>query len=119
MECKYVDIYSLLVDDTGYFAADYAEVDGLHFVGITYKLTLTAIQYEITGDESLLTTSEDTTSENEIVTEVITEPEVSETTKFTVQVVVPDAAETAVTEISVDESETITETTPFTVEIIV
>lgn len=118
MECEYVDIYSLLIDETGYFSSDYAEVDGLHFVGITYKLALTAIQYEITGDESLLTYSEDSDSESE--TEAVTESEVSETTKFTVQVVVPDVAETAVTESAVSElTETVTETTVFTVEIIV
>ena len=120
MDCEYVDIYSLLVDETGYFAADYAEVDGLHFVGITYKLTLTAIQYEITDDESLLIDSEVTVSDTVTEAEENTESESAETTKFTVQVVVPDASDTTVTSVEIPEvSETVTETTQFTVEIIV
>lgn len=121
MECKFIDIYSLLIDETGYFSADYAEVDGLHFVGVTYKLVLTVIQYEFTGDESLVKLpagAETTAPESETEAETTTD-----TTKFTVQVVVPDTALTAVTEVPVPEAETAAETTEettvFTVDIIV
>lgn len=43
----YMDIYSLLIDDTGYFSKDYAEVDGLHFLGKTYDVMLSYIQNEL------------------------------------------------------------------------
>lgn len=42
--CKYVDLCSLLLDDEGYFADKYAEEDGLHFKGNTYKLLLSTAQ---------------------------------------------------------------------------
>ncbi|MDE7281622.1 MAG: hypothetical protein K2N36_07775 [Ruminiclostridium sp.] len=42
--CKYVDLCSLLLDDEGYFADKYAEEDGLHFKGNTYKLLLSTVQ---------------------------------------------------------------------------
>lgn len=43
----YFDIYSLLIDETGYFSKDYAEVDGLHFLGKTYDVMLSYIQNEL------------------------------------------------------------------------
>ena len=42
--CKYIDLCSLLLDDEGYFADKYAEEDGLHFKGNTYKLLLSTAQ---------------------------------------------------------------------------
>lgn len=42
--CKYIDICSLLLDEEGYFADKYAEEDGLHFKGNTYKLLLSTVQ---------------------------------------------------------------------------
>ena len=42
--CTYVDLCSLLVDGEGYFADKYAEEDGLHFKGNTYKLLLSTVQ---------------------------------------------------------------------------
>ena len=41
---KYIDICSLLKDEEGYFADKYAEEDGLHFKGNTYKLLLSTVQ---------------------------------------------------------------------------
>lgn len=43
----YLDIYSQLIDDTGYFSSEYAEVDGLHFLSRTYDVMLTYIQNEL------------------------------------------------------------------------
>ncbi len=40
----YIDMYSLLSDDNGYFLHDYAEKDGLHFKGVTYKVMLSYIE---------------------------------------------------------------------------
>lgn len=40
----YLDLNSMLSDDSGYFMKQYAEKDGLHFVGITYRVLLSALQ---------------------------------------------------------------------------
>lgn len=40
----YFDLNSMLSDENGYFIKDYAEVDGLHFKGATYKVLLSALQ---------------------------------------------------------------------------
>lgn len=40
----YVDLYTLLSDDNGYFLHEYAENDGLHFKGATYKVMLKYIE---------------------------------------------------------------------------
>lgn len=45
----YLDLYGLLIDKNGFFRADYAEVDGLHFLGTTYDVMLSFIQNEIGG----------------------------------------------------------------------
>lgn len=47
----YLDLNSMLSDDSGYFIKQYAEVDGLHFKGNTYKVLLSALQrkYDIIG----------------------------------------------------------------------
>lgn len=47
MGLRYLDLYSLLIDENGYFSTDYAEVDGLHFLGSTYDVMLSFIQSEI------------------------------------------------------------------------
>lgn len=44
---RYFDIYSLLVDENGYFSSEYAEVDGLHFLGKTYDVMLGYIESEL------------------------------------------------------------------------
>lgn len=41
---KYFDLNSMLSDSKGYFREDYAEQDGLHFKGSTYKVMLSALQ---------------------------------------------------------------------------
>lgn len=46
MGLRYLDLYGLLVDDSGFFSADYAEVDGLHFLGSAYDVMLSFIQKE-------------------------------------------------------------------------
>lgn len=40
----YIDLYSQLSDSNGYFLHDYAENDGLHFKGATYKIMLNYIE---------------------------------------------------------------------------
>lgn len=43
----YVDICSKLTDSEGYFSSQYAEADGLHFLGSAYALLLGTIQNQI------------------------------------------------------------------------
>lgn len=40
----YIDLYSLLSDNNGYFLHEYAENDGLHFKGATYRVMLAYIE---------------------------------------------------------------------------
>ncbi len=41
---RYIDFYSLITDENGYFMEKYAEADGLHFKGATYDVMLNYIQ---------------------------------------------------------------------------
>ena len=41
---KYCDLYSIISDEDGYFREDFAEVDGMHFKGITYAVLLSELQ---------------------------------------------------------------------------
>lgn len=41
---EYFDFNNMLSDDNGYFMKDYAELDGLHFKGATYKVLLSALE---------------------------------------------------------------------------
>ncbi len=41
---RYIDFYSEIIDENGYFMEEYAEADGLHFKGITYDRMLNYIQ---------------------------------------------------------------------------
>lgn len=95
-ECIFIDIFTMLQDENGYLAADYAEADGLHFLGKAYGVVLSRIQHELTYVEDGVTQSpaEETQTElsdidaiaNVSVTEAqTTEAEVTET----VAVVVP------------------------------
>ncbi len=43
-ELTYIDLYSLLSDEDGFFLQDYAEKDGLHFKGATYRVMLAYIE---------------------------------------------------------------------------
>lgn len=49
-ECneEYFDLNSMLSDSNGYFRLEYAEQDGLHFLGNTYKVLLSALEKEMT-----------------------------------------------------------------------
>lgn len=44
---KYLDTYTLVIDSNGWFRQDYAEADGLHFMGATYDVMLSYIQTEL------------------------------------------------------------------------
>lgn len=44
LELTYIDLYSLLSDENGYFLHEYAENDGLHFKGATYNVMLSYIE---------------------------------------------------------------------------
>lgn len=48
---KYIDLYSLFADSEGYFLDEYAEKDGLHFKGATYKIMLSHIEEVISNEE--------------------------------------------------------------------
>ncbi len=43
----YIDLYSVLIDESGYFDPDYAEYDGIHFMGETYKVMLSVVQSKL------------------------------------------------------------------------
>lgn len=49
MGVTYIDMYSLLSDENGFFLHEYAESDGLHFKGETYKVMLSYIESLIAG----------------------------------------------------------------------
>lgn len=40
----YYDLNSLLKDENGYFSDEYAEADGMHFLGTTYPILLSGVQ---------------------------------------------------------------------------
>ena len=40
----FIDLNSILSDKDGYFNADYAEMDGIHFMGKTYEVMLSYLQ---------------------------------------------------------------------------
>ncbi|MCL2054172.1 MAG: GDSL-type esterase/lipase family protein [Oscillospiraceae bacterium] len=46
--CQYIDTFSILTDETGYFSLNYAENDGLHFKSRAYPPLLSKIQSELT-----------------------------------------------------------------------
>ena len=41
---KFIDLNSVLSDSEGYFDSDYAEMDGIHFMGKTYEVMLSYLQ---------------------------------------------------------------------------
>lgn len=90
-DCKYIDIFTMLQDDDGYLASEYAEADGLHFLGKAYGVVLSRIQFELSNENEV-------TSEVETVTETTAETSVIEES-------IVNSSETNVT-----ESETITVT---------
>ena len=44
---EYFDLYSLLLDESGYLSAEYAEIDGLHFLSHAYDVMLAGIEAAI------------------------------------------------------------------------
>lgn len=64
-DCIFIDIFTMLQDDDGYLSVDYAEVDGLHFLGKAYGVVLSRIQYELESVDA----GEDNISESVIVSE--------------------------------------------------
>ena len=40
----FIDLNSVLSDSDGYFNVDYAEMDGIHFMGTTYEVMLSYLQ---------------------------------------------------------------------------
>ncbi|MGN0683601.1 MAG: GDSL-type esterase/lipase family protein [Oscillospiraceae bacterium] len=54
---EYFDLNSMLSDSKGYFREDYAEQDGLHFKGSTYKVMLSALQNDTTWSSTVIYTT--------------------------------------------------------------
>jgi len=50
-QADYFDLNSMLSDENGFFLEEYAEQDGLHFMGKTYKVLLSALQKNYKGIE--------------------------------------------------------------------
>lgn len=71
--CKYIDIFTMLQDENGYLAEEYAEVDGLHFLGKAYGVVLSRVQYELTLESK--ENSEELENSEEIETEAVVETE--------------------------------------------
>ncbi len=44
---EYCDFYSMISDGDGYFLDEYAEVDGMHFMGKTYAVLLSALEKQM------------------------------------------------------------------------
>ena len=44
---EYCDFYSMICDEDGYFLDEYAEVDGMHFMGKTYAVLLSALEQQM------------------------------------------------------------------------
>lgn len=78
----WVETYSLLCDNTGYLAEEYAETDGLHLKIHAYPVILSRIQETIMNEELI--------KENEAVTEA----EITEATEVTEVTTVPESTET-------------------------
>lgn len=96
-ECKYIDIFTMLQDADGYLSADYAEADGLHFLGKAYGVVLSRIQFELTNEG-------ETASETEASSETASETAISAETAVTA--VEPVAAESETATAAFSESNT-------------
>lgn len=101
-ECKYIDIFTMLQDENGYLAEEYAEMDGLHFLGKAYGVVLSRVQYELSQEteETDNTEEEQTeaiiTSTSELVTEVMEETEIVDVTEMENAVQTEVTADTAI-----------------------
>ncbi len=94
----FVDVYTLLKDESGYFRSDYAEQDGLHLKKRAYPVILCAIQTAINefyGKQPVPSeTAVQTTAA--VVTEPLAPSETAAAVSESVSAA-PEAAETAVT----------------------
>lgn len=107
-ECKFIDIFTMLQDENGYLAEEYAEADGLHFLGKAYGVVLSRVQYELSKETEAQENSEEVQTEaiissmSELVTEVMEETEIIEVSETENDVQTEVMADTA---ISMDEVE--------------
>lgn len=92
----WVETYSILCDDTGFLAEEYAETDGLHLKIHAYPVILSRIQEAIMNYELIQELEAENTSETEAVTESVSE----ETTEENLVTTVP--VETEASEIPVN-----------------
>lgn len=92
-DCLYIDIFTMLQDENGYLAEEYAEADGLHFLGKAYGVVLSRIQHDLTVPE------EADVQPVQAETAAETQTELTETTAETsaVTIIVPDAVTAAET----------------------
>lgn len=89
MDVIWVETYSILCDDTGYLAEEYAETDGLHLKIHAYPVILSRIQEAIMNAQLIAEFETETTSE----TEAADESEAEETTEETTVTTVPEETE--------------------------
>ena len=101
-ECKYIDIFTMLQDENGYLAEEYAEIDGLHFLGKAYGVVLSRVQYELSQETEETDNTEEVqteaiiTSTSELVTEVMEETEIVDVTETENAVQTEVTADTAI-----------------------
>lgn len=97
-ECRFIDIFTMLQDEDGYLAADYAEADGLHFLGKAYGVVLSRIQFELADEEEI-------TSETEASSAAESDSAISAETAVTAVEAVVTESETVTASYSANETE--------------
>ena len=85
----WVETYSILCDNTGYLADEYAETDGLHLKIHAYPIILSRIQEAIINYELIQELEAENTSE----TDAVTESETVESTEEAVVTTLPEETE--------------------------
>lgn len=94
MDVIWVETYSILCDDTGFLAEEYAETDGLHLKIHAYPVILSRIQETIMNAELIAELESETASETDAADESETEVTPEETTVTTVPEVTEEDTET-------------------------
>ncbi len=94
MDVIWVETYSILCDDTGFLAEEYAETDGLHLKIHAYPVILSRIQEAIMNAELIAELESETASETDAADESETEVTPEETTVTTVPEVTEEDTET-------------------------
>lgn len=108
--CKYIDIFTMLQDENGYLAEEYAEADGLHFLGKAYGVVLSRVQYELTQESEETENTEAVQTEaviastSELVTEVTEITEITDMSETENDVLTEVTADTAVS-VDIDKEE--------------